>query len=93
MSNNIRLLAADAGDHIVIRSYFGLGSLHDVVEACINATVAAGKPGMFRDELGAETWFHQESVAVERTAYMRKQRAAQIAVMPIWVRVLRLIKR
>lgn len=87
----IRLLTADAGGHVVIQTYFGVGALVDVVEACISAAKAAGKPVMLKDELGVEIWFHWGSITEERIIYMQKQRAAQIAAMSIWTRVLRRI--
>lgn len=86
--DRIRLLTHDMGDHLVIRSYFGNGTLEDVVAACISATISAGKPAVFRDELGVETLFHRESVVAERCEYMRKQRAAQKAASSLLKRAL-----
>lgn len=83
----LRLLMDDVGDHLVIRTYFGTGNLNDFIAASIAAAVKAGKPAMFRDDRGVETWFCRDSIVEERVLYMRKQRAAQ----PFFARTLRRI--
>lgn len=83
----LRLLTNDMGDHLVIRTYFGAGTLEDFISACITAVINAGKPGVFQDEMGVETWFHHGSNVAERSLYMRKQRTAQKAAIPIWAKV------
>lgn len=88
----VRVTTSDMDNHIAIRTYFGNASLEDFVEACITAAKNAGKPAVFHDEMGVETWFLPDSRVAERTQYMERQRAAQIAAIPVWRRVLRWVR-
>jgi hypothetical protein len=74
-----RLFIEEKGDHLRVRTYTGNWTLEDFFGACINASIAAGKPAVFRDELGVETWFHRESVVAERIQYSADQRAVHLA--------------
>lgn len=82
-----RLFVEDKGDHLLVRTYTGAWTLEDFFGACINASLADGKPAVFRDELGVETWFHRESAVAERIQYSVTQRTLHAATAPLWSKV------
>lgn len=90
---NIRLDARELVDHVVVRTYFGHARLTDFVNACIETAKTAGKPVMFRDQYGDETWFHGSSSADERIQYMRKHFDAQMRALPIREKITRAFRR
>lgn len=88
-----RLFVQDKGDHLNILTYTGKWTLENFFGACIDCSIAAGKPAVFRDELGIETWFHRENVTEERIQYRACQREARLAQAPLWARVQSLLHR